>query len=776
MKRPDTDKLITETPGQYLANLFSDLHTGLFVNVGASSESDGMKGRIFALDENMAAKVDEFCAENSGANLYYGVNPCRNRPKKGKASKADVMREIHFVQCDIDPPADIDDLDAWKMTQIEAIKGAAPTALVDSGNGLQAIWRLSCATDHGGAESINRALCKRLGGDNAATDVSRLLRLPFTTNYPNESKRKKGRVEVPTTLVWFELQKTDPEDLGPDRIDELKVSEFIRYTIRTGTRHPDDTRDPYPSASEARCAVIAALLGAKYSDEDIVEIVSESPVRGDKKHNDGWIEKEIERIKQDLIPQHIQFFIDAGWSQALLRGSFRLIRSEWNPAMKRNMLRVVQKQDFASIYADKYDEIENARIDHVKEFLKSKSVTRYMDIVVEPTKPGHYRNKKGEPIYNLWQGYSVEPMECDGKAISLIKEHIFKVIADSDQDIADYFWKWFCFAVQYPSELAKVALVIKGARGTGKSVFVRIFGRLFGQHFLHMTSSDSLTAGFNAEQRDVILLLADEAFWVADKKAANRLKGLITEPVRDITYKGVDKFYDRNMLKVVFVSNEDWVAPAGEQERRYCVTEVSPIHQNDDEYFAPLFALAEGRDEAGLAELLDTMLAEDLSEFNIRKYPRTEALLEQQKHSLDEVSGWYLERLKLGNFHSWKDMHTWELCPGEWRWKSFLRYCSQNRVRYPPSQHSFGIRLAKLMPAIDENTGKKYKMTSRNLPLLSDNCETFLDASSTRKTDCYVYPPLDKCREYFCKIMGEGWTMADVTSEDEEVYDGREEF
>ena len=67
-----------------------------------------------------------------------------------------------------------------------------------SGGGYQPIWLLDPpvpATPDAvqRAESITKETATLLGGDNIQ-NVDRLLRMPFTINYPNRKKRDGGRV------------------------------------------------------------------------------------------------------------------------------------------------------------------------------------------------------------------------------------------------------------------------------------------------------------------------------------------------------------------------------------------------------------------------------------------------------------------------------------------------------------------------------------------------------------------------------------------------------
>lgn len=230
---------------------------------------------------------------------------------------------------------------------------------------------------------------------------------------------------------------------------------------------------------------------------------------------------------------------------------------------------------------------------------------------------------------NLWRGFACQPREGSW---SRMQAHIVDVLAEGRQDYATYIIKWAAWSLQNPSEPAEVALVFKGGRGVGKGTFARALKRLFGQHGLQITSSGHLTGRFNAHLRDCCLLFADEAIVPEDKKAESILKGLITEPEITIEGKGVNATQARNRLHIVMASNEEWVIPAGVDERRFAIFEATDAHRGDHAYFA---ALNEQMDNGGMEAMLHDLLNMDLEGWHPRKdVPNTEALQKQKEHSL----------------------------------------------------------------------------------------------------------------------------------------------
>jgi hypothetical protein len=149
-------------------------------------------------------------------------------------------------------------------------------------------------------------------------------------------------------------------------------------------------------------------------------------------------------------------------------------------------------------------------------------------------------------------------------------------------------FKWvfgfFAHIVQRPRERIGVALVLRGKMGSGKTKVGEVFGSLFPRHYFLVDDPHYVTGNFNAHMASCLLLQADEAVWAGDKSAEGRIKGLITSP-RQIEAKGVDPITLPNYLRLVMTSNEEWVVPAGKDERRFAVLDVGANCAQNHQYF-----------------------------------------------------------------------------------------------------------------------------------------------------------------------------------------------
>jgi hypothetical protein len=243
---------------------------------------------------------------------------------------------------------------------------------------------------------------------------------------------------------------------------------------------------------------------------------------------------------------------------------------------------------------------------------------------------------------NLWQGWGVDPKRGDW---SLMRRHIEEILAGGNKEYIAYLINWLAWTVQHPAERAMVALTFRGKRGTGRSTLGNALIHIFGQHGSHISSARHLVGNFNAHLRDCCFLFADEAFWPGDHAAEGTLKRLITEPDIPIEGKGRDIVWVPNMLHIMFASNDKWIIPAGEHERRFACFDVPDTHMQDEGWFDPLYAQLES---GGYGAMLHDLLHHPLGDFHPRRFPRTTTLLDQQAHSLSPEDTWWVELLETG--------------------------------------------------------------------------------------------------------------------------------
>jgi hypothetical protein len=201
---------------------------------------------------------------------------------------------------------------------------------------------------------------------------------------------------------------------------------------------------------------------------------------------------------------------------------------------------------------------------------------------------------------NTYEGLTVEPVKGDW---SLFQDHIHTNVCGGRTDYYNWLIEWMGHIVQKPDQKIGTAIVIRGLKGTGKTVFADHFGYLFGNHFQTLNSGSQVTNRFNTVYERCILLCADEAVWGGDKKGEGILKGLITAPKIFIERKFFDGKERDNFTH--FDMGQEWL-------------------ENFDKFAALQKQMENGGYEAMLYDLLNLKIME-----NLRKPIVTKALIEQ---------------------------------------------------------------------------------------------------------------------------------------------------
>lgn len=333
--------------------------------------------------------------------------------------------------------------------------------------------------------------------------------------------------------------------------------------------------------------------------------------------------------------------------------------------------------------------------------------------------------------YNLYRGLTVEPKK--GKW-PLLQKHIHDVICSGDEGHYQYLMTWLADAVQNPGgDKPGTAIVLKGKKGTGKGCFVSAFGKIFGNHFLQITNPSHLTGRFNQHLKDAIVVFADECFFAGDKTAEGVLKGMITEPEWIIEPKGKDSFTVKNHVRLIVASNEDWIVPAGPEERRFFVLDVSDIGMQKAEYFKPLWGEIEN---GGRAAFLYDLLKWDISKINLRQAPKTNALFSQIEETMDPVGKFWFEKLRCGTI-TYNNSEWTEYAITTKLYDEYILFCNNIGKQYKLAPNSFSRKLrdyAKLVvrkQIINEYNKREWALFFDTL----EACRMYFEAKIGMKLD-----------------------------------------
>lgn len=420
-------------------------------------------------------------------------------------------------------------------------------------------------------------------------------------------------------------------------IDELDWFDWTGREVFIAFDSPDVQKNK--AVADAASALGSELTGRGASVRFI-----QLPSSGDKVGLDDFLVRQGDEALRALMADATNEPVDAvGLLNAELalvdvQGVGLVLREERTPSGQVKITLSAPHQ-IAPIY-------ENIRVS-----VPSKSGTRQksaFDLWLGNDRRRTYRGLVFEPgqasadRYNLWSGFAVTPIEGDCR---LFIEHVEQVICSGDKQLSEYVLSWMAHAVQRPAELPETALILRGRQGTGKSLFCNLFGQLFGQHFVVVSHAKHLVGSFNKHLEHALVVLAEEAFWAGDHHAEGVLKTLISDKVRMIEGKFREPYPVSNFVRLMVATNADWAVPAGIEERRMVVIEVSDAKMQDHAYFRRLrHQMATG----GAQALMHWLMGRDISTYDPRAIPKTQALFDQKINSLDSTSRFVFELLVKG--------------------------------------------------------------------------------------------------------------------------------
>ena len=402
----------------------------------------------------------------------------------------------------------------------------------------------------------------------------------------------------------------------------------------------------------------------------------------------------------------------------LVGGNCTILNEDWDPAMKRRTVTFSSPTDFRTFHGNHFVRSGNSSKPVGPLWLTHRLRRQYSGVIFSPEEdaPG---------FYNLWTGFAVEPKPGERP---LYLAHLRDNVAGGVEEVFNYIIAWMADAVQNPAKRPGTAIVLRGKQGVGKGICCSQFGKLFGQHFVQVTTSRHLTGNFNAHLKDALIVFADEAFWAGDKNAEGVLKAMVTEEEIHIELKGKDTIRVRNHIRLMIASNHDWVVPAGLEERRFFVVDVGEARMQDREYFQ---AIVDQMENGGREALLHYLLHYDLSEVDLGVFPQTEALRDQKIRSMTPVQKWWYDRLMDGKIVSNRGLWSeWVSCRTVQ--EEFISHARDTGYARRATETELGIELHKFVPGLQRTR----RMDQGSRPW------------------GYDFPPLSECRAAFDRLTG----------------------
>ena len=339
-------------------------------------------------------------------------------------------------------------------------------------------------------------------------------------------------------------------------------------------------------------------------------------------------------------------------------------------------------------------------------------------------------------IYNLFEGWAVKPVKGDW---SLLRDHLRLAICQGNDDQDRWMMAWLAQMFQSPGEKIPVAVVIRGMKGTGKSIVFDFIQRLMPRYFYKVADGNRALGNFNAHYESTIMLVMEEAFWAGNQGKESVLKDLITSPLLVVERKGIDPYMAKNHMRVAMISNERWVVPATHDERRFAVFDCGDQHRGDFEYFT---AMSNQMEAGGLeAMLYDLLHYEPENGWDLlRQPPATSGLREQIVDSLRGIDAFMYGLIENGQYE--------------------CDECDDDGI-FLSEKHETAISLKNLRIAVQDYLSDQIGAhKSANFERIERSVREWFGASielrpvTKNKVKWAIFPPLVDCRQHIRRVKG----------------------
>lgn len=239
-------------------------------------------------------------------NVYFEVN----ETKPGcavKPTKSDMIA-AHFRHADIDP---LDDRYPYgeERTRLQAMATFlaedpkfTPTFVLDSGNGIQVLWATGreflTPEVTARVEAENKAVLAATGAGSGTHNIDRLLRVPGTLNFPDKTKKAKGRGITVARLLHAGSKVYQPGDITglADHLAKTLAETGLLHGQEAPERESahDSSHDNRAQTRDRTRSGLAMALGAQIrrdggSFEDMCRSLRENPATA------SWYEKKGQR-------------------------------------------------------------------------------------------------------------------------------------------------------------------------------------------------------------------------------------------------------------------------------------------------------------------------------------------------------------------------------------------------------------------------------------------------------------------------------------------------
>lgn len=570
-------------------------HKSLLMVLHISASGGSPKARTFTVPDETDHLIEHVRERNAArCNIYWLPNGTKVTDKK--PLKSDIVKaRFAWADCDPEAGAGYPASRAFLLEQHAPKLAELATFVIDSGNGLQAFFRLGdpldITTGYSEYEHANAAIGEAFTGPGTF-NCDRIMRVPGTWNWPTPTKIDKGyptepgmaRIlsckDISYTVGELEglaaeygrpVSASQPAVPGVDpETGELDAARRFADLLATDTRlraRWDGSADGLlkASGSEMDLSLYGMLVYRRFAHTDIVEIMTPWPhgSAGGRAQGDRYWTRMQERT---LAAPRDDTWLD-GWY-------FLTARDRLTRVGEPGTLSIT---GFNARFAPEMPVDKNGRKPAAFEFAKNGAGIPIAADLVYAAGTAPVFEFMGHTYVNAYRAASAPATattyDANGRAaVDLVRAHIS--LLAGDPDTAHMIETWIAHNVRTPGALLGVALLVKGIQGDGKTILFRqLMGAIMGAENVGDIANAEVRSEFSgwAVGRAVRVVEELKASGHNRHDVLNAIKPYITNQTVPVVRKGQDGFDAMNTTNYVCLTNHEDALPIDDTDRRWWV-------------------------------------------------------------------------------------------------------------------------------------------------------------------------------------------------------------
>lgn len=370
------------------------------------------------------------------------------------------------------------------------------------------------------------------------------------------------------------------------------------------------------------------LSPSNFDCNDLNDKTKEYGIKWCIKKHDNSIQKEFDKEFDSTLPEYETPY--ESMKKEFEKNHFMTESPLQYYTFYNNCLNTYCKNDFCDIVAPYQLEEENKQTPFFNHWLKDSQRRIYNKVDFIPD-----LNSCPENVFNLFKGFKANYIEEKDRVDTSLYFDLLKLVTGNDQSAFDYVRQYNADMFQNPSKRPEVMIVFRGDKGTGKDLSFSFLREIIGNDYCHDTAEIDEVIGKNnkigASQK--LLCMINELNGSTGFANDSKLKQFMTEQSHTICEKYEKPRTEANYQRIYINFNGLNAINVTSDNRRIMLCKTGT--KKPKKWYENLALCLKDKDF--INTLYSQYMDMDLSNFNIREFPETEALSMAKENNVNAI-------------------------------------------------------------------------------------------------------------------------------------------